>query len=59
MPTSTENSIAARASSIVAGNRCLISSETGLRDVMLVPKSNLTTVPRYAKYCSCTGRSRP
>ena len=45
-PMSSEKSIAAVASSIVAGKRCLNSSSTGRRDVIEVPKSNRASVFR-------------
>jgi hypothetical protein len=44
IPSTIEKNIAASASSIVAGNRSLSSSETGRRERMLVPKSPEATV---------------
>ena len=46
IPIKIEKNIAARASSIVAGNFCFSSSTTGCRVAMLSPRSPLTTVPR-------------
>jgi hypothetical protein len=46
MPRTEEKSIAASASSIVAGKRCWNSSMTGLRLVCETPKSPLRVVLR-------------
>ena len=58
-PTPTANSIAAKASSTVAGKRSRSSSVTGLCVVTLSPKSPDATRSRYLPYCTTSGRSRP
>ncbi len=50
MPSVPATSIAATASSNVAGNRCLISYQICRCEATEVPRSRCTTVFRYAQY---------